>query len=79
MSSLPRRMQRIASRGRRAMKAAINRQFATRMGFTNPDAKDAIARARRHTYKAAPPRALRRCKPNKRWLARRGLLNPPPS
>jgi hypothetical protein len=49
------------------------------MGFTNPDAKDAIARARRHTYKAAPPRALRRCKPNKRWLARRGLLNPPPS
>lgn len=72
MSNLIRRMQRLATRDQRAKKAAIGRQFATRLGVSNPKAKDLLARHARRTRAATiVPRALRRSKKSIAWLKAR--------
>lgn len=65
MSSLIRRMQRMASRSKRAKKAAINRRFATAVGVKGRDTGKPLLKPGRK------PRALRRSKRSQQWLERR--------
>jgi hypothetical protein len=71
MSSLVRRMQKMQSRSKRALKAALTRQFATQLGVHNPKAKDLLARKARRAGNGPKPRALRRSKRSQAWLVKR--------